>query len=418
MEICLRDITAPKFHELINPILDMQIDECVATGGRCSTKSSFFGIIIPYAIMEDWYVRGEFSNAIALRKVGKTLKNSVYTQIERGLNFLGVRDDWHCTKSPMEMTFKPTGQKILFSGCDDSGKIKSIALPKGWLKYRWFEEFDQYDGMEEIRNINQSLARGGKTIGLYSFNPPPNINHWANQEMENDKPGRLKHHSTWEDVDQKWLGPDFIRDALYLKKKNYKAYQNEYLGIITGIGGEIFKNIVSIELTDEEILLFERIRQGLDFGFTVDPSAFIKLCYSRAKNSIWIYDQIFKYEISTRELSELVNKKCNKYETIKADSAELRTINTMQQEYFVNVTGCQKGPDSVRHGIKWLQDLDYIYIDKKRCHDAWREFSSYSYPKNKDGKFINKYPDENNHTIDATRYSLDDIILKTGWRVG
>lgn len=417
MEINLKNLVGPSFHPLINPVLDNEISELFLTGGRCSLKSSFMGVIIPFAMMEDYFLRGEVTHAMAIRKVANTLKDSVFSQIEWGLNLLGVRDDWILTKSPLKMIFKPSGQQILFNGCDDPTKIKSTKVPTGYLKYRWFEEFDQFSNMEEIRNINQSLARGGKTIGFYSFNPPPMPQHWANIECDVEREYRLKHHSTWETAPKHWIGPDFIRDALHLKQKNFKAYQNEYLGLVTGVGGEIFKNVRNVSLTDEDILQFDKIRQGLDFGFTVDPSAFVKLCYSRKHNGIWLFDQVFEYEMSTKELSKIVNKKCSKYETIKGDSAELRTINTMNTEYLVNISACKKGPDSVRHGIKFLQDLDFINIDKKRCPDAYREFGCYQYKKNKQGIFIKEYPDEDNHTIDATRYSLDDIILKSGWRV-
>ena len=228
---------------------------------------------------------------------------------------------------------------------------------------------------------------------------------------------QIKHHSDYRDVPKEWLGPKFFRDAERLKSKNLKAYKNEYLGLVTGIGGEVFKNVVSVSLTDDDITQFERIRQGLDFGFAVEPSAFIKLCYQKNKNKITLFQEIFEYYLPTKDLSNMVNLKCSIDEVIKADSAEQRTIETMSNEYDVNITACKKGADSVRHGTKWLQDLDIIEIDRKRCPEAYREFTTYHYEKNKQGIWMKKYPDLENHTIDATRYSLDDIILKSGWRV-
>jgi PBSX family phage terminase large subunit len=419
MEINLASLVAPSFHELINPILDAKFSKIRLTGGRGSTKSSFASLILVYGIMEDYHMRGIKTHAICLRKVANTLKDSVYPKIKWAINALGVTSDWKCTKSPMACTYLPSGQTIMFAGCDDPMKIKSITVEEGYIKYRWYEEYNQFSGEEEIRSLDQSLARGGKTLGIISYNPPPNLNNWANKEnvsLEYDN-DILKHHSSYLDVDPEWLGPDFINEAEKLKKKNKKAYDNEYLGLVTGIGGEIFNNIVDITLTDEEILQFERIRQGLDFGFTIDPSVFIKLCYQKNRNSITPFDEWFGHNVSTRELSKIVNQRCNKYEIIKADSAEQRTIDTMETEYNVNIIGCEKGPDSVRHGMKWLIDLDEIRIDRKRTPNTYREFTTYEYEKNKQGEFIKKYPDKDNHSIDASRYSLDDIILASGWRV-
>lgn len=417
MEVRLKDFIIEKFHEFINPILDLKYYEAMFSGGRGSTKSSFVSIVIPYGMMEDYHMNNIYSNAVVLRKVKNTLSSTVYNQYLWAINVLGVSHLWKCTKSPMLMTYLPSGQQIQFHGCDEPSKIKSIKFEKGFPKFRHFEEFDQFAGMAEIRNVNQSLVRGGSGISFYTFNPPVSKQHWANVENSIEKDGRLNVHSTYLDVPSHWLGADFMRDAMYLKNHNFKAYQNEYLGLATGTGGEIFKNIVSITLTDEDILLYNKIRQGLDFGFTVDPLAFSKLCYIRDKSKIDIFDEIYEYEMSTSALSEVLDKKANKYESIKADSSELRTINTLATQYNKNIVACKKGQDSVRHGIKWLQDLREICIDRKRCPSHYQEFSSYQYKRNKDGIYVNEYPDKDNHTIDAVRYALDDVILETGWRV-
>lgn len=408
----------PHFDYLISKIINNEVSEIACRGGRGSTKSSFVGIILPFLLIYD-YQRGIQSHAIALRKVGNNLKRSVYNQVKRALIMLDIEEYFHCTLNPMEIKFKPSGQTIFFSGCDDPTKIKSITVPKGYIKYRWLEEFDQFDGEAEIRNLNQSLARGGKTIAFYTFNTPPSSNHWVNKWWIDsyDKKGLILDHSNYLMVNPDWLGEDFIKDALYLKEKNKVAYENEYLGLVTGIGGEIFNNIKSVTLTDERILTFDKIRQGLDFGLKRDPSAFEKLCYSRKHDGIWLFDEIFGYGFNTRPLSDLIRQKADYNTTIKADSAEERSINTMAIDYNINIVPCKKGPDSVRHGIKWLSDLDNIFIDRKRCPNAYREFTCYSYEKNKQGEWINEYPDKDNHTIDAVRYSLDDIILKSGWRV-
>src|SRR4030066_137097 len=390
----------PSFHRLINPVLDGEMSDLTLSGGRGSLKSSFSAMIIIWGMMEDFYLRNEVTHAIGIRKVKATLAESVYNQFKWAIYMLDVDHLWKCTISPMKIRFLPSGQQIIFRGVDEPTKIKSINFPKGWLKYIWMEEYDQYSGPREVRIVCQSLRRGGKSLCIRSYNPPVNSDHWANLEaIEEPELGEIKHHSTWETVPPEWLGQDFIREALKLEKKNFIAYQNEYLGVVTGEGGNIFNNVKLITLADEEVDLFDFPRQGLDFGLMADPSCFEQLGYIRKKQSIWLLKEIYGYGIKTRDLSEKIHKIYNPNIIIKGDSAEQRAIDTMSTEYNLYITACKKGPDSVRHGIKWLRDLDNIFIDRKRNPYAYQEFSSYTHEKTKDGKFKNDYPDKDNHCI-------------------
>lgn len=415
--ICLEKIISPSFKELINPILDCQVDEVILTGGRGSTKSSFYSEIIPFGMLEDWKVRGEITHAAVIRKVGNTLRGSVYNQFLWGIDQLGLSVDYHCTVSPIQMTFKPSGQRILYFGCDDPIKVKSTKLPKGYVKYIVFEEFDQFSSMKEIRSLIQTLARGRQSIIFFVFNPPPETDHWANMEADAMKEKRLRHHSDYRNVDIKWLGPKFLSEAEYLKQVNPNAYDNEYLGLVTGIGGSIFKNVNNVSFSDEQCMTFEKVRQGLDFGFSLHPAAWIKLNYNGARNSIDIFDQIFGVGINNVTLAEEINLRSQFYVVTKADNEEPRAIDSLKNTYDVHITPCKKGKDSVHWGIKYLQDLSSINIDKKRCPDAYRQFKFYSYKKNKQGEFIKEYPDIEDDAIDATRYSLDDVIMAKGWRL-
>lgn len=415
--VCLEEIISPPFVELINPILDGQVDEVVLTGGRGSTKSSFYSEIVQYSMLEDYYVRGEVTHAVCIRKVANTLHNSIYNQMKWGQFTLGIDKDWHNTVSPMQMTFRPSGQQILFFGCDDPFKIKSTILPKGYIKYVIFEEFDQFDGMREIRNVIQSLARGDSTVLFFVFNPPPETDHWANIEADTVKDGRVRLHTDYTKVDPKWLGPKFMKEAEYLKKANFIAYQNEFLGIATGIGGNIFPNVFNVPFTDEQCLQFEKVRQGLDFGFALHPAAWVKLNYNNAHQSINIFDQIFGIGISNVMLAEEINARSSFFVTTKADSEEPRAIDSLVNTYYCDITKCKKGADSVHWGIKWLQDLSAINIDKERCPDIYRQFKFYAHKKDKQGNFLKDYPDIEDDAIDAVRYSLDDIIMNKGWRV-
>jgi phage terminase large subunit len=250
---------------------------------------------------------------------------------------------------------------------------------------------------------------------MYSYNAPPEDDHWVNIETALNLENRVCHHSDYRTVPKDWLGPKFVAMAERKKLVNIIAYNNQYLGLVTGVGGNVFKNVERITLSNYDIEQFDYWHNGLDFGFAVDPVHFIKC--RLINNKLTLFDEICQVELATKDLAKELVKKTNFKELIKADSEEPRTINSLQKDYKLNVVGCKKGKDSVRHGIKYLQDLEGIYIDKVRCPNAYAEFKFYKYKKDKDGKYINEFPDKNNHSIDATRYSLDDVILKYGWRI-
>lgn len=380
-------------------------------GGRGSTKSSFVGIEVPLLLMQH-----PQCHAVVLRKVGNTIKNSVYPQIQWGIEQLGVADRFKCITSPHEITYKATGQKILFFGVDDPMKVKSIKLPFGYVGIVWYEELDQFSGMEEIRNLNQSLLRGGETYWVFaSYNPPKSRNNWVNEEILNEYPDRLVHKTTYLDVPREWLGEQFLLEAEKLKAKNETAYNHEYLGEVTGTGGAVFENVEDMVMTDEMISQFDRRYYGLDFGFAVDPLAFVAMHYDAKHEDLYIFDEIYQQKLTNRQAAARIGARYNDCRII-ADSAEPKSIVEMRG-LGLNVAGARKGPDSVDHGMKWLQNLAHIYIDKRRCPNTYREFIGYEYERNREGQFISAYPDADNHAIDAVRYGMEPAMPRAKLKV-
>lgn len=373
-------------------------------GGRGSTKSSFFSVEVVLLI-----VRNPKCNAVVMRKVGATLRDSVYAQIQWAIGALGLDDLFVQKKSPLRMVYKSTGQEIVFLGVDKKEKIKSIKPSVGYFGVVWYEEVDQFMGMEEIRNINQSLLRGGDRYWcFYSYNPPKSRDNWVNQEVLLDEPGRHVHHTNYLGVPRDWLGDLFFLEAEKLKNKNEMAYRHEYLGEVTGTGGDVFDNVKDMRMSDAKIQLFDRLHYGCDFGFAVDPLAFVAMHYDKKHEDLYIFDEIYKYSYDTRPAAEEIKSKAGR-ELVIGDSAEPRTIKSFKN-YGVNMIGAKKGPDSVAYGIKWLQERRNIYIDKERCPNTYKEFVKYEYARNKDGSFISCYPDVNNHAIDAVRYGCSGIM--------
>ena len=411
-----RDI-ARSFVDINRSIDDREYREYYLEGGRGSTKSSFISEKI-IELLEN----NPTMCCVVLRKVKDTLKDSVFTQLEWAIDtlsetYIGIKDRWKLTKSPLEITNIVTGQKIYFRGADDYGKIKSLKVPKGmYVGITWYEEFDQFAGMEEVRKINQSLIRGGEDfVQFYSYNTPASTLHFVNVEKIIPKESRLVHLSDYRSVPKNWLGQAFIDEADYLKTVNEKIWENEYLGLMTGTGGNVFENVELREITDKEIETYDYIYQGLDFGWYPDPLAWTKMCYNPSQRTLYIFDEFVVNKMSNADVWEHLKseKGVSNDDLIIADSAEPKSIGDFRM-YGSSMRGAEKGPESVKYSMKWLSALAKIVIDPKRCPVSAQEFSTYEYQQDKDGNYISGYVDENNHCIDSVRYALNNIWKKRG----
>lgn len=402
----LTDIIAPSFYGLHNDIKNNKYTHYWLKGGRGSTKSSFISIEIILGIMKN-----PGTNAVAIRKVGLYLKDSVYEQLTWAIDMLGVTDLWQTKLSPLELIYLPTGQRILFRGADKPKKIKSTKARKGYIRYIWYEEVDEFGGMEEIRTINQSLMRGGSKFDVfYSYNPPQSQRNWVNEEVLEQRTDRKVHHSTYLTVPQKWLGEQFIIEAEHLKKTKPTSYEHEYMGVVTGTGGEIFDNLDIKTITNAEIAAFDKIRLGIDFGYSIDPFVYIVCHYDKKYKRLYIFDEICKVGLSNANAVKKIKEKGVYESYIICDSEEPKSIAEMRT-LGLRVRGAKKGPDSIEYGIKFLQSLEAIIIDPLRCPNARKEFYEYEYERDNKGEFKACYPDKNNHCIDAVRYALEDDMI-------
>lgn len=405
------------FVDLYRDIKDRKHDDYWLEGGRGSAKSSFWSQIVPEELENNpnWC-------AICIRKVANTLKDSVYSQLEWGMDNLSetfpfINENWVKTKSPLEMRNKKTGQMIYFRGADDPGKIKSIKPPKNmYIAIIIYEEFDQMTGMNEVRKIDQSVKRGGNEfITFRIYNTPKSKKHFVNVEKRSSNPKRLVHKSTYLDAPVDWLGQPFFDDAELLKQNNPVAFKNEYLGEETGDGGNVFENVELREITDEEIENFDYLYQGMDFGWFPDPLAWTKMCYQPNKLTLYIFDEYVVNKMSNSKVWNYLkeNKGVKNDDLITADSAEPKSIGDFQS-YGSLMRGAKKGPDSVEYSMKWLSGLAKIVIDPRRCPKTAEEFTIYEYPQDKDGNYITGYVDADNHCIDSVRYAMNPIWRRKG----
>jgi phage terminase large subunit len=376
----------------------------VLKGGRGGAKSTHIPIrwvrdIIKYPI-----------NGLVVRKVGNTLSKSCFENFMEAIEFLNVDHYFKDYKSPLRIVYKPTGQEILFRGADDPNKIKSIKTSKYPITKLWIEELAEFKTEDEVKVIVNSILRGKLKDGLnysidFSYNPPKRKTHWCNNSYETQflQSNVFVHHSSY--LDNPHISSAFIEEAQEVLKQNEQRYNWIYLGKPIGGGVVPFSNLVFDKITNEQIESFDNIRQGLDFGWKVDPTHFGRIHYDKKKDSIYILDEIRGVKLRNRILyNNIVGKQYNDFR-ITADNEDPRSIEELQS-YGLVVKAAKKGPGSVEYGLEWLDTLQKIHIDPNRTPYTAKEYESIDYKLDKDGNVMNELDGED-HSIDMTRYALE-----------
>lgn len=413
--IKLSDLLPAKFHEVWKKTLDPEILHIICKGGRGSGKSSDVAHIIVQLIMR-YPV-----NAVCIRKVDNTLEQSVYEQIKWAIDEQKVSHLFKVNKSPLRITYKPRGNYIIFRGTQNPDRIKSLKDSKFPFAICWIEELAEFRSEDEVKTITNSLLRGELDNGLfykffYTYNPPKRKQNWVNKKYNTISlpKNTYVHHSTY--LDNPFISKQFIQEAEETKKKSTRRYDWEYLGEAVGSGVAPFENLVFRKITDDEIKLFDNIRQGNDFGYANDPNAFVRWHYDKKKRKIYALDEFYGLKISNRKLAEwLINKKYNFISTV-CDSAEPKSIDELK-ELDIRTKKAKKGPDSVEFGERWLDDLDEIVIDPNRTPNIAREFENIDYETDRDGNVKSRLMDIDNHTIDSTRYAFEDDMKNSKIKV-
>lgn len=424
---------SPTFCEVSRAIDLGQANRIMLKGGRGSTKSSY-----AYQKILDVFLHRPHAQWICGRRYANTLRRSCFANVlwaiaKRGMTVgkPGEGCDFDKTTSPMEITFNKTGQKILFYGLDEPEKLKSITFedPKAKIELLLLEEYNQLACAEDARNVRQSVFRSDYSLEIDVYNPSPDDMQWTNQEARIEEPGKLVHHSSYLDVPEEFIGKRFVEQAEQLKAINPKAYANEYMGEETGLTGTVFENVVAQSITYEDRINIKWIRCGVDWGYQNDPFVWLMVGYDRKTRTLYIIDEVFNTEtlddanigevkrhlvdrddkgqpIYTNEGKPVYNKRKPQNE-IRADAAAPKDIATWRHAGMAIMGASKRVP--VDDGIRWLQKRKAIVIDRERCPLAFQEFSRYRALEDDEGKFKG-YPDKDNHTIDAVRYAVFDLI--------
>ena len=378
----------------------------VLKGGKASKKSATTALNFIYRIM-----RYRDSNLLVVRQVMNTHRDSTFAQLKWAQNKLKVSHLWSNTVSPMEMTYIPTGQKILFRGFDDVLKLASTTVPKGYLNLVWIEEAFEIENEADFEKLDLSVPRGTLPDRLFkqttlTFNPWSS-EHWLKKRFF-DTPNRNTATFSTNYLINEFLD-DTDREVFErMKRINPRKYEVAGLGNWGISEGLVFENwVIEKKVIKEEERYKWKSFFGLDYGYTNDPTAFIAFFANPVDKELYIYDEFYKKRMLNCHIAEEIKRRGFAKERIRADCAEPKSNDDLRRLGISRIMPSQKGSDSILNGIASINEYR-IFIDPV-CVNTVREFSSYIYD-DKNLKNGMKMPkDSDNHLCDALRYAFYDV---------
>lgn len=382
----------------------------VVKGSRGSKKSKTCGLYFITKMMQH-----PGANLLVIRKTARTLQDSCYKELKWAISRLGVERYWRCNLSPLEITYLPTGQKIYFRGLDDPLKVTSITVDKGALCWMWIEEAYEVNKEADFDMLDESI-RGQMPEGLWkqitiTLNPWSE-KHWIKKRFFDADPDPDVLALTTNYMVNEWLDDADLQVFERMKQNNPKRYRTAGLGEWGVTEGLIYENWKEENFDIEAIRKKPGIKAGfgLDFGYSVDPSALCCFFLDDAERTIYVYDEMYAKQLTNPQLYEKIEQLGYRKERIVADAAEPKSIAELRDLGLYNIRPARKGPDSIRHGIQQIQD--YRIIVHPRCVNFITEISNYVWATDKNGNPTQQPIDEMNHLMDALRYGSADLLKK------
>ena len=383
-------------------------------GSRASKKSKTVALWIISHI-----VQYPEANAIYIRKTERTLKDSCYSDCRWAIHRLGL-DNWFvCRLSPLEIEYKPTGQRVLFRGCDDPLKLTSISVPKGVLCWAVFEESYEINKESDFDMIDESI-RGEVPKGyfkrIFVLLNPWSEKHWIKKRFFDVPDSENKLSLTTNYLCNEWLTLDDLKIFEDMKTRNPRRYAVAGLGNWGVVDGLVYENWKEETFDTDEIRKQKDIVSafGLDFGYTNDPTTLFCGLLDKEKKKLYVFDEMYQKGMSNKKIYETISDMGYSKERIVADCAEPKSIDELKG-YGMRVSGALKGRDSIKNGIQWIQDLEIII--HPRCVNFLTEISNYTWATDKFGNKLNEPIDDFNHLMDAMRYALEKYIRKNKWLI-
>ena len=379
----------------------------VCKGSRASKKSKTTALNNITRLME--YPQ---ANLLCVRKTYRTLKDSCFTELKWAIHRLGVDAWWDIKESPLEMTYKPTGQKILFRGLDDPLKVTSITVEVGVLCWLWIEEAYEISSEADFDTLDESI-RGEVPPGLFkqitlTFNPW-NEHHWIKHRFFDAAPDSDILAMTTNYTCNEWLDAADKKVFETMKRNNPRRYRVAGLGDWGIVEGLVYENWEERLFSIDEVRKTPGIKSafGLDFGYTNDPTALFCGLIDTGSKTLWVFDEIYKPGMSNEDIAAAITEAGYAKERIRADSAEPKSIDRLYALGLAHIRRARKGKDSINNGIDFIQD--YKIFIHPRCTNFLTEIGNYTWDTDtKTGKKLNRPIDDFNHLMDAMRYALEE----------
>lgn len=380
----------------------------IVKGSRASKKSKTTAL---------WFIakmiKHPDANLLVIRKTYRTLKDSCFAELKWAIHRLKVDNYWDVKESPLEITYKPTGQKIYFRGLDDPLKVTSITVSIGVLCWGWIEEAYEIMSESDFDTLDESI-RGEVPEGLWkqwtmTFNPW-NEKHWIKHRFFDVNDDNILAMTT-NYMCNEWLDEADLKVFETMKKNNPRRY------MVAGLGGWGIVDGLVYENWKEQSFKLEDMKDmknafGLDFGYTNDPTALFAGFVDIPNKKLYVWDELYEKGLSNKKIAERIANMGYIKERITADSAEPKSIDELKG-LGMRVTGAKKGKDSIKNGIQWIQDLEIII--HPRCVNFITEISNYTWDVDKFGAKLNVPIDDFNHLMDAMRYGLEQFVLGNRW---
>ncbi|QQP83918.1 PBSX family phage terminase large subunit [Pediococcus acidilactici] len=382
-------------------------------GSRGSGKSEAVARKVIYDVITKPYV-----NWLVVRRFANTNRQSTYTLIEKVANVMGVGGLFKFNSSLPEITYKATGQKIIFRGLDKPLSITSISVQTGNLCRMWTEEAYQVESEEAFNTVDESLrGKINDPDGFYqtvlTFNPW-NEHHWLKPKFFDEdtrEDNTLAYTTTYKN--NPFLDDGYIKKLKDMLIRNPRRAKVAVLGEWGVAEGLVFNNFDTVEFDiNKKIQEIGTTVHGMDFGFTHDPTTLPSAVYDDKNHELWIYDELYKTGLLSDQIVREIKKRNLMAAKIHADAASAMTIAELKHKGVRRIRGAKKGPDSIELGISFMQSLK-IHIHPKCVHTI-EEFNTYCFDKDKGGNWLNQPIDDNNHIIDAIGYSLEDYYASGG----
>lgn len=384
-------------------------------GSRASKKSKTAALwIISHLIQYP------LANAIYIRKTERTLKDSCYSDCKWAIHQMGLDKWFACRLSPLEIEYKPTGQRILFRGCDDPLKLTSISVPIGVLCWAVFEEAYEITKEADFDMIDESI-RGEMPAGyfkrIFVLLNPWSEKTWIKRRFFDPPNTDNKLAITTTYKCNEWLTPDDLRIFEEMRIRNPRRYAiagEGNWGVSDGLVYEHWKEEAFDHTSDEFKAAHPDVVSvfGLDFGYTNDPSTLFCGLLDIKNKQLFVFDEMYEKAMSNRKIAETIKSMGYGKERITADSAEPKSIDELKY-LGLRISAAAKGKDSIQNGIQWIQDLEIII--HPRCVNFITEISNYTWDKDKFGNKLNRPIDDFNHLMDAMRYALEKYIVGNKW---